>query len=157
MKKVIILIIILGLLIAGCGEPKSRTKGVYMLLDTSGTYTKELPQAQSILNYLLGVLQPGDTLAVASIDEVVHGDGHFLGQPETLQRMQSDFVYPEIGDRSSIDEWEADGSKDIREVARDRTRRILQQHFPRHLPAEIDSKLRDNFDIRLPQAVMGTA
>jgi hypothetical protein len=68
MKKVIILIIILGLLIAGCGEPKSRTKGVYMLLDTSGTYTKELPQAQSILNYLLGVLQPGDTLAVASID-----------------------------------------------------------------------------------------
>jgi hypothetical protein len=68
MKKVIILLIILGLLIAGCGEPKSRTKGVYMLLDTSGTYTKELPQAQSILNYLLGVLQPGDTLAVASID-----------------------------------------------------------------------------------------
>ena len=68
MKKVIVLIIILGLLITGCGEPKSRTKGVYMLLDTSGTYTKELPQAQSILNYLLGVLQPGDTLAVASID-----------------------------------------------------------------------------------------
>ena len=97
------------------------------------------------------------TLALDAIDEVVHGDGHFLGQAETLQRMQSDFVYPEIGDRRSVDEWEADGSKDIHEVARDRTRQILQQHFPRHLPAEIDSKLRDNFDIRLPQAVMGTA
>ncbi|MBW1751792.1 MAG: VWA domain-containing protein [Deltaproteobacteria bacterium] len=68
MKKATILIIILGLLIAGCGEPKSHSKGIYMLLDTSGTYTKELPQAQSILNYLLGVLQPGDTLAVACID-----------------------------------------------------------------------------------------
>ena len=68
MKKVTILIIILGLLIAGCGEPESHSKGIYMLLDTSGTYTKELPQAQSILNYLLGVLQPGDTLAVACID-----------------------------------------------------------------------------------------
>ncbi len=68
MKKATILIIILGLLIAGCGEPKNRSKGIYMLLDTSGTYTKELPQAQSILNYLLGVLQPGDTLAVACID-----------------------------------------------------------------------------------------
>ncbi len=67
MKKVAILIIILGLLIAGCGETKSRSKGVYMLLDTSGTYAKELPQAQLILNYLLGVLQPGDTLAIASI------------------------------------------------------------------------------------------
>ena len=68
MKKATILIIILSLLIAGCGEPKSHSKGIYMLLDTSGTYTKELPQAQSILNYLLGVLQPGDTLAVACID-----------------------------------------------------------------------------------------
>lgn len=68
MKKATILIIILGLLIAGCGEPKNHSKGIYMLLDTSGTYTKELPQAQSILNYLLGVLQPGDTLAVACID-----------------------------------------------------------------------------------------
>lgn len=68
MKKVIILSIILGLLITGCGESKNRSKGVYMLLDTSGTYTRELPQAQSILHYLLGVLQPGDTLAVARID-----------------------------------------------------------------------------------------
>ena len=53
MKKATILIIILSLLIAGCGEPKNHSKGIYMLLDTSGTYTKELPQAQSILNYLL--------------------------------------------------------------------------------------------------------
>lgn len=68
MKKVVILSIILGLLITGCGESKNRSKGVYMLLDTSGTYTRELPQAQSILHYLLGVLQPGDTLAVARID-----------------------------------------------------------------------------------------
>jgi hypothetical protein len=39
-----------------------------MLLDTSGTYTQELTKAKSILNYLLGTLQPGDSLAVASID-----------------------------------------------------------------------------------------
>jgi hypothetical protein len=48
----------LGLMIAGCGDSKSHTKGVYMLLDTSGTYAMELKKAQSILNYLLGVLQP---------------------------------------------------------------------------------------------------
>jgi hypothetical protein len=68
MKKNIVFLIILGLVIAGCGESKSRTRGVYMLLDTSGTYALELKKAQSIVNYLLGVLQPGDTLAVASID-----------------------------------------------------------------------------------------
>lgn len=68
MKKIIVLILMLGMLIVGCGDSKSHTKGVYMLLDTSGTYAQELKKAQSILNYLLGVLQPGDTLAVARID-----------------------------------------------------------------------------------------
>ncbi|KPK02802.1 MAG: histidine kinase [Nitrospira bacterium SG8_35_4] len=56
------------ILIIGCTDTKSRSKGIYMLLDTSGTYAVELKKAQSILNYLLGVLQPGDTLAVARID-----------------------------------------------------------------------------------------
>jgi hypothetical protein len=39
-----------------------------MLLDTSGTYALELKKAQAIINYLLGTLQPNDTLAVARID-----------------------------------------------------------------------------------------
>jgi hypothetical protein len=39
-----------------------------MLVDTSGTYTKQLDKAKSIVNYLLGTLSPGDTLAVARID-----------------------------------------------------------------------------------------
>ena len=42
--------------------------GVYMLLDTTGTYAPELKKAQSILNYLLLTLQPQDTLAAARID-----------------------------------------------------------------------------------------
>lgn len=68
MKKSIVFIIMMGVLIAGCTETKKHTKGVYMLLDTSGTYTRELTKAKSILNYLLGTLQPGDSLAVARID-----------------------------------------------------------------------------------------
>jgi hypothetical protein len=70
MKKSIAIALCLVLMIAisGCSDSKSRSKGVYMLLDTSGTYALELNKAQSILNYLLGVLQPGDTLAVARID-----------------------------------------------------------------------------------------
>lgn len=108
----------------------------------------------SIMKSLSGIEVNEETLALNAIDEVVHGDGHFLGQPETLQRMQTDFVYPEIGDRRSIDEWEDDGSKDIREVARERTRQILTQHYPKHISAEMDQKLRDSFDIRLPVEAM---
>ncbi len=108
-----------------------------------------------IMKSLTGIEVNEETLALAAIDEVVHGDGHFLGQPETLQRMQTDFVYPEVGDRRTIDEWEADGSKDIREVARGRTRQILKQHYPKHISAEMDQKLRNRFEIRLPAEAMG--
>jgi hypothetical protein len=55
-------------LLLGCGQNTNRAKGVYMLLDTSGTYAVELKKAQSIINYLLGTLQPGDTMAVGRID-----------------------------------------------------------------------------------------
>jgi trimethylamine--corrinoid protein Co-methyltransferase len=109
----------------------------------------------SILKSLSPIEVNETTLALATIDEVVHGDGHFLGQPETLQRMQTDFLYPEIGDRRSIDEWQDDGARDIREVARARTRDILQRHYPRHLSAAIDDELRAKFDIRLALAAMG--
>ena len=68
MKKAILTVIAISIIAAGCSDSKSRAKGVYMLLDTSGTYALELRKAQSIVNYLLGVLQPGDTLAVARID-----------------------------------------------------------------------------------------
>jgi hypothetical protein len=39
-----------------------------MLLDTSGTYKNELNKACTIVHYLLGTLEPGDSLAVARID-----------------------------------------------------------------------------------------
>ncbi|WP_455204885.1 vWA domain-containing protein [Kaarinaea lacus] len=63
--------IAISLLIAGCGggdKPKNYNKGVYMLIDTSGTYTKELDKAQNIIKFLLSRLNPGDSFAVARID-----------------------------------------------------------------------------------------
>lgn len=68
MKKLFVFVIITGLLFVGCTDTKKHAKGIYMLIDTSGTYSMELKKAQSIVNYLLGTLQPGDTLAVARID-----------------------------------------------------------------------------------------
>jgi hypothetical protein len=54
--------------LGACADNVSSSKGVYLLLDTSGTYTRELQKAQQIINYLLGTLEPGDSLAVARID-----------------------------------------------------------------------------------------
>ncbi|MDH3221724.1 MAG: trimethylamine methyltransferase family protein [Gammaproteobacteria bacterium] len=108
----------------------------------------------AIMKSLSPIEVSNETLALDAIDEVVHGEGHFLGRPETLERMQSDFVYPEIGDRRSIDEWQAEGGKDIREVARERTRQILRQHYPDHLISGTDAGLRSRFDILLPRSAM---
>jgi trimethylamine--corrinoid protein Co-methyltransferase len=107
-----------------------------------------------ILQSLRAIEVSDETLALAAIDQVVHDEGHFLGRPETLERMQSDFVYPQIGDRRSIDEWQADGGRDIRAVARERSEQILRQHYPNHISTETDSLLRDRFDIRLSREAM---
>jgi hypothetical protein len=68
MKCFFIIALLIGLTVGGCTDAQNRTTGVYILLDTSGTYALELKKAQSIVNYLLGTLQPKDTLAVACID-----------------------------------------------------------------------------------------
>jgi hypothetical protein len=57
-----------GLVVAGCGEPTMRNTGVYMLLDTSGTYTAQLEKAEQIINYTLTRLDGEDSFAVARID-----------------------------------------------------------------------------------------
>lgn len=56
------------LLLAACGEPAARNQGVYMLIDTSGTYTRELDKARQVINFTLAKMNPGDTFAVASIN-----------------------------------------------------------------------------------------
>ena len=59
---------LLAALLCACGEPEKRNMGVYMLLDTSGTYTNEIDKAQQIINYTLSQLNPGDSFAIARID-----------------------------------------------------------------------------------------
>ena len=70
MKRIVMTIILLliGALLTGCPDTVSYSRGVYMLLDTSGTYKNELNKACAIVHYLLGTLEPGDSLAVARID-----------------------------------------------------------------------------------------
>lgn len=54
-------------LLSACGPKGNYHQAVYMLIDTSGTYTKQIGKAQAVVNYLLGSVQPGDTLAVARV------------------------------------------------------------------------------------------
>ena len=62
-----LLVAVLALAAAGCGDSRSHAQAVYMLVDTSGTYAKQADKAQRVINYLLGTLNPGDSLAVARV------------------------------------------------------------------------------------------
>ncbi|MGD8729762.1 MAG: VWA domain-containing protein, partial [Gemmatimonadota bacterium] len=53
--------------LTGCSSTPPGT-GVFLLLDTSGTYSQELEGARTVVNYLLGTLDPGDSFGVARID-----------------------------------------------------------------------------------------
>jgi len=56
-----------ALALVGCADQKAHSHAVYMLVDTSGTYAEEVGKAQLIVNYLLGALNSGDSLAVARV------------------------------------------------------------------------------------------
>ncbi len=63
-----ILITALALLASCSSETTPRNTGVYMLLDTSGTYAQELNKAEQIIRYTLSRLDATDSFAVARID-----------------------------------------------------------------------------------------
>lgn len=66
--KRLALVLALALVVMACTDMRKGPRGVYMLIDTSGTYAEEIAKAQNIINYLLGTLEPGDSLSVARID-----------------------------------------------------------------------------------------
>ncbi|KAA3633695.1 MAG: methyltransferase [Proteobacteria bacterium] len=108
----------------------------------------------AILRTVKGIEVSEDTLSFEVIRSVVLGEGHYLGHPQTLSRMKSDYLYPAIADRRSIGEWEDAGARDARDAARDTVRRILADHYPDHIAPEVDRKLRDTYNIILPPSRM---
>ena len=55
-------------LLTACSEPVATNQGMYMLIDTSGTYRGELQKAEQIVYFTLARLGPSDSFAVARID-----------------------------------------------------------------------------------------
>lgn len=70
--------------LAGCSTSTAPGTGVFLLLDTSGTYTGELERARTVINYLLGTLDPGDSFGVARID------GGSFSEKDILMRVTFD-------------------------------------------------------------------
>lgn len=110
-----------------------------------------------IMRMLKGIEVTEESLSLDVIDEVCKGPGHFLGHPQTLSLMNSEYLYPKLLDRDSRDDWETKGGRDIREAARDQARKVLAEHWPEVIPADLDAEIRRRFEILLPRQSMRPA
>jgi trimethylamine---corrinoid protein Co-methyltransferase len=105
-----------------------------------------------------GIDVDDSSLSFETIRQVcLEGPGHFLGSDQTLQLMQSAYLYPAIGDRKSPNEWTEQGALDITARAEKKVREILSTHFPAHIGEQVDARIRDRFPVRLPRAAMQAA
>jgi hypothetical protein len=85
-------------LLTACGPAAPRNTGVYMLLDTSGSYNVELRKAEQIILYMLSRLEPADSFAVARIDtgsfseKDIVAKATFDDRPSTANRQKRAFA-----------------------------------------------------------------
>ena len=77
----------------------------------------------------------------------LEGPGHYLGSDQTLSLMQSEYIYPVIGDRTSPKEWAEVDKPEIVKTAQKTLQTILQGPKPSHIPAEIDAAIREKYRI----------
>jgi trimethylamine--corrinoid protein Co-methyltransferase len=102
-----------------------------------------------------GIEVTDESLSVDVIRQVcTEGPGHFLGHGQTLNLMQREYFYPEVGDRTSPKEWKEIGSTNVVQKARDKVAEILTGHHPDHIDEATDTQLRNQFGIELPRANM---
>jgi trimethylamine--corrinoid protein Co-methyltransferase len=114
-------------------------------------------EAMVLDNELIGAVQRGlrgievndETLSFEVIKDTVTGTGHYLGNAQTLDLMQSEYLYPQIADRATLSEWEFRGAPSILDSARAQVKRIMASHYPAGIAAEHDAEIRARFPIRL--------
>lgn len=144
----------------------SAMTGINMLYESAGMHASLLGfclESLLIDNDMLGSINRNvrgievneDTLSLEVISQVcIEGPGHYLGNDQTLQLMQKDYVYPSISNRMSPKEWNEAGKPEIVERAAARKREILSTYYPEYIPRHIDEMIRAKHDIKLPRSVM---
>ncbi len=104
-----------------------------------------------VYRVLRGIEVNDETLDTDAITASILGDGHFLGGEATLAAMERDFFYPALSDRAEPHSWEEAGRLDLRERARSKARQVLKDHHPIYIDPKTEAKVRERFNILLPE------
>ncbi len=109
----------------------------------------------SVQRVVRGIEVNDETMSYEVLQQVCcEGPGHFLGHDQTLRIMETEYLYPEVADRSTPDEWEEKGAMDIRERAAQRVSALLSSHYPEYIDPKVDEALRKRYPILLPRDAM---
>lgn len=95
-----------------------------------------------------GIEVNDETLSLQAMRDVcVDGPSHFLGHAQTLELMQKEYIYPDIGDRTSPKEWVEQDKPNLIANARKRVDDVLAAHHPAHVSDEADAQIRKEFNV----------
>jgi trimethylamine---corrinoid protein Co-methyltransferase len=108
----------------------------------------------NVQRILRGIEVTDETLSYKVIEDVVSGAGHYLGHSQTLQLMESEYLYPKIADRLAPTAWEEMGSETLYQQAHRRVHEKLADFYPQYISAEADARIRRHFPIRLTREDM---
>ncbi|MCP4333068.1 MAG: trimethylamine methyltransferase [Gammaproteobacteria bacterium] len=100
-----------------------------------------------VYRMIRGVEVSEETLAFETMRNVITGEGHFLGETQTLEAMERDYYYPKLGDRLEPTTWAEAGAEDAWQRANREVREMLEQPEVNHIDAALDAKLRKQFNI----------
>jgi len=103
-----------------------------------------------VYRMIRGIEVTEDSLAFEVMKNVINGEGHFIGEPETMEAMERDYYYPTLSDRIEPTTWAEEGAVDIWQRANASVREILKNHHPAYIDGELDSKIRSQVKILLP-------
>ncbi|HAR51443.1 MULTISPECIES: trimethylamine methyltransferase family protein [Roseovarius] len=147
---------------AMCSNVMAGLSGLNMVYEAAGMHAsllgfchESLILSDDLIGHALrcvrGIEVTDETLALDQMRQVcLGGPGHYLGTDQTLARMQSDYQYPALGDRTSPKEWAEIGKPNLVAKAIARKEEILSRRAAARFDPEVDAKIRATFNIHLP-------
>ena len=102
-----------------------------------------------VYRMIRGIEVSEDTLAFDAMKSVITGEGHFLGETQTMEAMERDYFYPKLSDRLEPTTWAEAGAKTIEQHAHTQARDVLKNHHPEYIPPDDDKKIRSKYNILL--------
>jgi trimethylamine--corrinoid protein Co-methyltransferase len=100
-----------------------------------------------VLRTVRGIEVNEDTTSIEAMKAVcLGGPGHYLGSEQTLGLMQTEYIYPTVGNRMSPKEWGEAGKPMLLDTAIRRKNEILASAGSQIDPA-IDKAIREKFNI----------